>query len=312
MDASAQSQLGRILAARVEGDVQKVLKDGTSVALQNGNELLESDTVKTGKSSSVVLVFENGSSVKLGTESSLAIDEFKIDPLGEAVDLSKLKAEPTVSKTSLNLAYGEMVGDVKKLNIDKGSSFNIRTPVGGTLFRIVFRPTADGKAFFTVSTADGRVVMEGVTAQEIPIETGKEVVVTVEIPAAPTTPTAPGETPAPTPPAPAPVVVTQDIPPATTTVIVEASTSISQALTTTTFTPAPTTPAPTETPPAEEKKEDKKEETPPETPAPPTEPTPPTTPTTPTEPPPPATPPPPTPPPPVTPPAPQLTPGAGG
>ncbi|MDI1249722.1 MAG: FecR domain-containing protein, partial [Lacunisphaera sp.] len=237
LSAAAQSDLGKIIAARVEGDVQKVLSDQSSVPLNNGDQLLETQTVKTGKSSSVVLVFENGSSVKLGAESSLAIDEFKIDPLGETVDMGTLKAEPTVSKTSLNLAYGEMVGDVKKLNTAKGSTFNIKTPVGaagirGTIFRIVFRPSADGKAFFTVSTADGRVVMEGVTTQDIPVDSGKEVVVTVDVPE-PAAPTVPGETPAPvTPPAP-PVIVTQDIPPATAAVITAAAVSITQVLQTT-------------------------------------------------------------------------------
>lgn len=269
LSAAAQTQLGKIVTARVEGDVHKVLKDGTSAPLANGNEVLETDTVKTGKASSVVLVFENGSSIKLGPESSLAIDEFKIDPLDQPVDLSTLKAEPTVSKTSLNLAYGELVGDVKKLNRDKGSTFNIKTPVGaagirGTIFRIVFRPDANGKAFFTVSTADGSIVMQGVTTQDIPIESGKEVVVTVDVPDA--------TTPAGTPPS-APVIVTQDIPAATSTVILAASTSISQVLQTTTI--APTPPAPTPTPP-------------------------------------PPPPPPPTPPPTNTPSTPQLTPGAGG
>ena len=259
LNAVAQTQLGKIKSARVEGDVQKVLKNGTSAALKNGDELFESETVKTGKGSSIVLVFENGSSVKLGADSSLAIDEFKIDPLSAPVDLSSLKAEPTVSKTSLNLAYGEMVGAVKKLNIEKGSSYSIKTPVGaagirGTIFRIVFRPDSTGKAFFTVSTAEGFVVMTGVTTQTIPIGAGKEVVVTIDIP---------NTTPTPGTPPPAPVIKTQDIPAATATLITAAATSISQVLQTTTFTPSP---APEPPKPEEKKKEEKKEEPKPEPP----------------------------------------------
>ena len=259
LNAVAQTQLGKIKSARVEGDVQKVLKNGTSAALKNGDELFESETVKTGKGSSIVLVFENGSSVKLGADSSLAIDEFKIDPLSAPVDLSSLKAEPTVSKTSLNLAYGEMVGAVKKLNIEKGSSYSIKTPVGaagirGTIFRIVFRPDSTGKAFFTVSTAEGFVVMTGVTTQTIPIGAGKEVVVIIDIP---------NPTPTPGTPPPAPVIKTQDIPAATATLITAAATSISQVLQTTTFTPSP---APEPPKPEEKKKEEKKEEPKPEPP----------------------------------------------
>ena len=227
----------------------KLVADGSSVAVKAGDVLVETDVITTGKSASVVLVFMNGSSVKLGAESRLAIDEFKMDPLADDIKMSDLKAEPTVSKTALNLSYGEMVGDVKKLN--KSSSYSVKTPVGaagirGTIFRIVFRPSSDGKAFFTVSTAEGRVVMEGVTAEEIPIVEGKEVVVTVDIP---TTPTAPGETPAPIAP---PVIETRDIPAATSALIAAAAITISQTVQETTFTPTPpaTTPPPAaETPP---------------------------------------------------------------
>lgn len=246
LTASAQTAAGQIKIAKVEGEVLKIAAGGASVALKNGDSLLETDTVTTGKGASVVLVFANGSSVKLGADSRLAIDEFKMDPLADDIKPADLKAEPTVSKTALNLAYGEMVGDVKKLN--KSSSYSIKTPVGaagirGTIYRIVFRPAADGKAFFTVSTAEGRVVMEGVTAGEVPVDAGKEVVVEVDTDK-PSTPS----------------IVTQDIPAATQTTIKEASQTITEALSSIVIppvTPPPSTPPsppppsdPTPTPPA--------------------------------------------------------------
>ena len=235
LNADAQTQAGQIKAARIENQVSKLLANGTTVPLKDGDTLTETDTVITGKGASVVLVFMNGSSVKLGADSRLAIDEFKMDPLADSLDPSTLKNEPTVSQTKLNLAYGEMVGDVKHLNTS--SSYSIKTPVGaagirGTIYRIVFRPSADGKAFFTVTTAEGRVVMTGVTEGEIPIPAGKEVTVTVDIPDNKTTAPA------------APVVVTQDIPAATTALITAASTTIAQSVQTTNFTPTPPTPPP--------------------------------------------------------------------
>ena len=234
LPAIAQTAPGLIKAAKVQGQVQKILADGSAAALKNGDVLAETDAVATGKDSSVVLVFNNGSSVRVGAESRLAIEEFKMDPLAEDVNAATLKAEPTKSKTALNLAYGEMVGDVKKLNTS--SSYTIKTPVGaagirGTIYRIVFRPSADGKAFFTVSTAEGRVVMQGVTADEIPIEAGKEVVVEVDVPdtpgAAPST---------------APKIVTQDIPADTVSAINTATNQITEVITTTVLSnsPAPT------------------------------------------------------------------------
>ncbi len=242
LNASAQTAAGQIKVAKIEGQVLKLAANGTTTPLKDGDVLTEADTVTTGKGSSLVLVFMNGSSVKLGADSRLAIDEFKMDPLAQPINASTLKAEPSVSKTTLNLAYGEMVGDVKKLS--KSSSYSIKTPVGaagirGTIYRIVFRPSANGKAFFTISTAEGHVLMQGVTTQDIPVDEGKEVVVEIDT----DNPTHP-------------VIVTQDIPQATATVIQAAAQDLTKILTETVITnptesagaPAPT-PAPAPPPP---------------------------------------------------------------
>ena len=236
--AWGQIQAGQIQAASVEGQVLKLVNSGPAVPVKDGDQLTESDTITTGANSGVVLVFMNGSSVKLGADSRLAIDEFKMDPLAEDVKMAdfkdRKKDEPSVSKTNLNLVYGDMVGDVRRLN--KSSSYSIKTPAGaagirGTIYRIVFRPDANGRAFFTVSTAEGLVVMQGVTAVEIPIPVGKEVVVTVDIPDA--SPGAVAKAPS------APVIVTQDIPAATSAIIVTATTTIAVAVEQAVFTPNP-------------------------------------------------------------------------
>ncbi|WP_438482410.1 FecR family protein [Oleiharenicola lentus] len=188
LSASAQTQLGRIKAARVTGEVTKTSSTGQTSALANGLELIESDTITTGKNSSVVLIFENASTVRIGADSKLAITTFKVDPLDEVIEPSKLTKEPTKSVTQLDLTYGELVGDVKKLNTS--STYSIKTPVGaagirGTQFRIVFRPTSDGKAFtFTLSTAEGLVVFEGSTSgsgADVGVGEGQEVIVNAEV-----------------------------------------------------------------------------------------------------------------------------------
>jgi hypothetical protein len=189
LTAWAQTKPGLIKAVKVQGEVYKLTTDGQSVKLTEGAILTESDTVTTGKASSVVLVFMNGSSIKLAQDSKLAVDEFKMDPEETSIKVSTLEREPSVSKTQLSLTYGEMVGEVKHLNRDGGSYFNIKTPVGaagirGTTFRIVFRPTGDGKAFnFTLSTAEGVVLFTGTTqgAGGVDVPQNKEVVVTGQI-----------------------------------------------------------------------------------------------------------------------------------
>jgi hypothetical protein len=185
-----------------------------------------------------------------------------------------MTAEPSTSRTKLNLSRGELVGNVKKLNYDAGSSFNIQTPVGaagirGTTFRIVFRPDGTGKAFFSLTTVEGNVVLASGTVN-LPSETSVpdnkevEVVIDVNVDAETGAVTvAVGS---------APPIVVADAAPTTVAAVAAVVQQIATAVATVTFTtpaPAPTREQAPETPPAE---------TPPETPPAETPPTPPPTP----------------------------------
>jgi hypothetical protein len=153
----AQSQLGRIKAARVTGTVYKVSPVGDLVAVTDKTEFLESDGISTGADSSVVLVFENASTVRIGPNSLLVISEFAVDPLEEDLLVDHATSEPNVSNTTLSVVYGEMVGDVRKLN--SSSSYSIKTPVGaagirGTQFFVSVDPVSGQ---LRVVVASGRV-----------------------------------------------------------------------------------------------------------------------------------------------------------
>jgi hypothetical protein len=190
MDASAQTAQapGQIRVAKVTG-MATAVKDGNTITLQNGTELTQGYVVNTGKNSSVVLVFSNGATLNLAADTSLAIDEFTQDPFAEELSVSKLTSEPSTSKTKLNLSRGELVGNVKKLNYDAGSSFSIQTPVGaagirGTTFRIIFRPDGTGKAFFSLTTVEGNVVLAAGTVNlpnETSVPDNKEVEVIIDV-----------------------------------------------------------------------------------------------------------------------------------
>lgn len=192
--ASAQAQQGggrvpgKITVAKVTGTVSAAKSGEAPVTLNVGDVLAQEHTVTTAAGSSVILVFSNGATLNLGAESTLQISEFQIDPFSTSIPLSELTEEPTTSVTRLHLARGELVGNVKHLKQEQGSSFVIDTPVGaagirGTTFRIVFRPDSSGRVFFTLSTAEGSVLFTGqnTTAAPVPVETGKEVVVNVEV-----------------------------------------------------------------------------------------------------------------------------------
>ena len=277
LDASAQTAQapGQIRVAKVNGTATAV-KDGNTITLQNGTELTQGYGVNTGKNSSVVLVFSNGATLNLAQDTSLSIDEFTQDPFAEEQSVSKLTSEPSTSKTKLNLSRGELVGNVKKLNYDAGSSFSIQTPVGaagirGTTFRIIFRPDGTGKAFFSLTTVEGNVVLAAGTVN-LPTETSvpdnKEVEVIIDVNVDAVTgevTVAVGS---------APPVVVADATPTSVAAVAAVAQQIATAVAAVTFTTPTTTPPPT-TPPAE-------------------------------------TPPPETPPPPVTPPTPRVTTGDGG
>ncbi|MDP1578682.1 MAG: FecR domain-containing protein [Candidatus Didemnitutus sp.] len=186
--ASAQTNVGVIKIGKIEGEVTRISADGKTTLLKAGDRVGETDAIATGRDSLVVLVFMNGSSVKIGADSRLSIDEFKMDPLAEDIQVADLQNEPSVSQTSLSLAYGEMIGEVKKLNT--ASNYTIKTPVGaagirGTTYRIVFRPTGDGRAFtFQLSTGEGLVVFEGTTqagSGRVDVAQDQEVVVTATV-----------------------------------------------------------------------------------------------------------------------------------
>jgi hypothetical protein len=186
--APASMVVGAIKAANVRGSVIKInLIDKSESPLRNGEVLIQENAILTGPGdSSVVLVFANGSTVKVGNESRLEIREFLMDPLqADIPNVAALTAEPTVSRTNLRLEFGEMIGNVKTLNRAAGSAFTVSTPAGaagirGTTFRIVYRPTGDGRAFnYTLSTSEGVVLFEGTTTDgfaSVNVPLGQEIV----------------------------------------------------------------------------------------------------------------------------------------
>lgn len=152
---------GIILVAKFNGKVD-IIVDGVSKQATIDMPVPAKARVVTAQGASVVLVFSNGASTQLGSDTDLVIEEYLQDPLAAVAKVAEMVDEPTRSRTKLMLNKGELVGNVKKLKYDQGSSFTVQTPVGaagirGTTFRIVFRPNGTGQAFFTLTTATGQV-----------------------------------------------------------------------------------------------------------------------------------------------------------
>lgn len=267
---------GRIVLARVTGEVTLTNKADNSSRLATNNEQIAAGyIVTTAPEASVVLVFSNGSTVNLRGDSVLDIETFLQDPFAEDFRVNEATAEPSTSTTRLNLSRGEMIGQVKTLNAAGGSSFVVQTPVGaagirGTTFRIVFRPDGTGRAFFALTTVEGNVVLaQGAVetpvaavndqAQEISIE----VDVQVNAQTGQVTIAAAGQT-----------FTVQPAAAATTADVVQAVQQVVQAVATVVFTP-PAPPPPTSSPPPSSESEPPSEPEPEPEPPPPSQPPPP-------------------------------------
>ncbi len=175
VDALAQgSEAGQIILARVTGQVTLTNKaDGSTRPAVNDERITAGIIVSTAAESSLVLIFSNGSTINLRGDSVLDIEQFLQDPFSKDFRMAEATTEPSVSTTRLKLSRGELIGNVKTLNTNAGSSFTVDTPVGaagirGTTFRIVFRPDGTGRAFFSITTVEGNVVLSQ-GAVDIPV-----------------------------------------------------------------------------------------------------------------------------------------------
>lgn len=181
---------GQIVVAAVTGSVFSI-RDGVSSKLSKGGAITMGDVIETAESSTVLLAFSNGSTITLGAKSRLEITKYLQTPLSKQIALASMTEEPegTTSETELDLKRGELIGNVKTLNKNAAdpSSYTVRTPVGaagirGTIFRVVYRPTSDGKAFFSVTTSEGRVeVFSGVISTPAFVGMSEEIEISVDI-----------------------------------------------------------------------------------------------------------------------------------
>ncbi len=179
--APQQRPLGTIVVALVEGVAFVSDAQQTRVPLAKGSVITQDKLVTTGHSSRLVLAFSNGTTLTIGADAVLSIDEFLQDPFAQAVKIGQMTAEPSKSTTRLNLRKGEIISNVKTLQKDQGSTFEIRTPVGaagirGTSFGIHFR-SSGSLASYALRMAEGLIHLDfGSLAAAVYVPGRKQVV----------------------------------------------------------------------------------------------------------------------------------------
>ena len=174
---AAWENFGQVKAMRVIGDVTAQSSDESSpVPLHNGDLLFEGYAITTPANASVVLVFSNGSTVRVQGNSRLELSRFRQDPLKEdTVKVDELKAEPSTSQVELKLGYGEIIGEVKKLSAS--SSYSVQTSIGaagirGTVFRDQYR-TEGGVSSYAFATTEGLVEFTDLAGHKSAVPAGR-------------------------------------------------------------------------------------------------------------------------------------------
>lgn len=176
---------GAILVADVTGEVTATF--GEQRKSVKAEERLRVDaTVTTGRRSEVKLLLSNAASIQLGAESEMEFEEFGQAPYSTSIKFTEMKEEPTLSKTRLRLARGNLAVEVKPLKASRGSSFTLET-IAGTLqltegtVRAMVRMSDLGLGVCTVEIKSGEGQFEALGGKPEKVATGRKLAFAIEI-----------------------------------------------------------------------------------------------------------------------------------
>ena len=187
---AAGSPPASVVAMQVKGTVE--VQHGMAIEVEkvtDGTQLGQDDTVTTSAQSSVVLVLPSGTVVALREKSRLKIAVALQSPLeGDALAAKEAPGaeahETGVSQTSFELAFGQMLTRVRKLN--PSSTFEVQTPVSvaavrGTEFEVSYQSGTTGEAQYQLSTASGLVHVTPHDGKMVAVAADEQVNVSAEV-----------------------------------------------------------------------------------------------------------------------------------
>ena len=123
IEESNRFQKGATIVAALLGEVSVTDPsgvDGNSSGKRSAREgevLLPGSLIETDSESEVVLLFSNGHLTTLGSDAKMRVDAFVQEEFDGSEDkVGELKQEISPSRMKLDLDFGEMIVDVKKLN----------------------------------------------------------------------------------------------------------------------------------------------------------------------------------------------------
>jgi hypothetical protein len=175
---------GTIIVAELTGSGSAVNGDQRK-PLKQDDRLRVGTTVTTARRTVATLLFSNGASVQLGAESELEVEEFGQAAVSGNLKYAELKEEPTISRTRLRLANGDVRGTVKPLKAARGSTFTL-TLIAGTLriregtFNAMVRMSELGLGVCHVEVLNGAAEFEPVGGKFAPVPAGRKLTFAIE------------------------------------------------------------------------------------------------------------------------------------
>lgn len=155
-----QSPTADALVIAVGGSPQYTRDNAQPETITVGLKLVMGDKIQTDASSSVSLVFSNGSNITIRPNTTALIQELSQDPFEGQTSYGALEREPSRSRTRVHLDQGEVLGEVRGLSSE--SVFEITSEIGtagirGTIYNV--KVERIGNSFrMTVSNVEGSIV----------------------------------------------------------------------------------------------------------------------------------------------------------
>jgi hypothetical protein len=165
-------------AVAVTGDQRKPIKPD--------ERLRVGSTIVTERKSIVTLILSNGATLRIGSESELEVEEFGQATIPGSPKFAEMKSEPTVSRTRLRLVRGDVMVEVKPLNVARGSSFMLSLLAGTVrsregVFHARVRMSDLGLGVCTIELERGAAEFEPIGGAFAPLAVGRQLAIALEI-----------------------------------------------------------------------------------------------------------------------------------
>jgi hypothetical protein len=176
---------GAVMVTDVTGEVAAGTGDQRK-AIKPDDRLRIGSTITTGRRSLATIVLSNGATLRIGSESELEVEEFGQAPISGSVKFNELKEEPTISRTRLRLARGDVTVEVKPLKLARGSSFML-TMIAGTVrlgegtFHAMVSMSDLGLGVCTFDLVKGAAEFEVLGGVFTPVPAGRKLAFAIEL-----------------------------------------------------------------------------------------------------------------------------------